>query len=112
MRYVFGFLCVCGLVGTLPQSVSAQDAEEGTTSEPNLQEPAPPSEPAPEEPALQLQLDAAGVEVVPSRHGHSPTDTRRCDFVCGERKSGSASLLLLWLSALPLLLVGGLLLSA
>jgi len=66
MRYLFGFLCVCALVRTSPLSVSAQDAEEGATSEPNLQEPATPSEPAPEEPALQLQLDAAGVDVAPS----------------------------------------------
>jgi hypothetical protein len=66
MRYLFGFLCVCTLGGTLPLSASAQDAEQGTTSEPNLQEPAPSSEPAPEEPALQLKLDSAGVEVVPS----------------------------------------------
>jgi hypothetical protein len=66
MRYFFGFICVCTLGGTLPLSASAQDAEQGTTSEPNLQEPAPSSEPAPEEPALQLKLDSAGVEVVPS----------------------------------------------
>jgi hypothetical protein len=66
MRYLFGFLCVCAVVGTLPLSVSAQAGEEDTTSEPNLEEPAPSSEPAPEEPALQLKLDDAGVEVVPS----------------------------------------------
>jgi hypothetical protein len=65
MRYLFGFLCVCAL-GLVPLSVSAQDAEEGATSEPNLQEPAPSSEPAPEEPALQLRLDSAGVAVAPS----------------------------------------------
>jgi hypothetical protein len=66
MRYLFGLLCVCALVGTLPQSANAQGGEEGATSEPNLQEPAPSSEPASEEPALQLKLDSAGVEVVPS----------------------------------------------
>ena len=60
MRYLFGFLCVCALVGNLPLSASAQTGEEGTISEPNLHEPAP------EEPALQLKLDAAGVEVTPS----------------------------------------------
>jgi hypothetical protein len=60
MRYLFGFLCVCALVGTSPLSVSAQAGEEGATSEPGLEEPAP------EEPALQLKLDAAGVDVVPS----------------------------------------------
>jgi hypothetical protein len=45
--------------------VSAQAEKEGKTSEPNLLEPGPSSEPAPEEPALQLKLDSAGVEVVP-----------------------------------------------
>jgi hypothetical protein len=54
------------LVAALPQSASAQDAEEGATSEQHLQEPAPSPEPAPEEPALQLKLDAAGVDVAPS----------------------------------------------
>jgi hypothetical protein len=65
MRYLFGFLCVCALVGTSPLNASAQAGEVATASEENLQEPAPPSEPAPEEPALQLKLDDAGVEVVP-----------------------------------------------
>jgi hypothetical protein len=64
----------------LPLSVSAQAGEEDATSEPNLQELAPSfepdpenlkdsvpsSEPASEEPVLQLELDSAGVEVVPS----------------------------------------------
>ena len=59
MRYLFGFLCVCAL-GVVPLSASAQGGEEGATFEQNLQEPAP------EEPALQLKLDDAGVEVVPS----------------------------------------------
>jgi len=67
MRYLFGFLCVCALVGNLPLSASAQTGEEGTISEPNLEQPAAPSsEPAPEEPALQLKLDSAGVDVGPS----------------------------------------------
>ena len=66
MRYLLGCLFVCALVGTSPLSVSAQAGEEGATPEPNLQEPAPSSEPAPEEPALQLKLDAAGVDVAPS----------------------------------------------
>jgi hypothetical protein len=65
MRYLFGFLCVCALAA-LPQSASAQAGAEGETTEPNLQEPAPSSEPAPEEPALQLKLDDAGVGVTPS----------------------------------------------
>jgi hypothetical protein len=60
VRYLFGFLCVCALVGTSPLSASAQAGEEGATPEPNLQEPAP------EEPALQLKLDDAGVEVAPT----------------------------------------------
>jgi hypothetical protein len=50
----------------LPQSASAQAGEADTASEQNLQEPTPSSEPATEEPALQLKLDAAAVEVVPS----------------------------------------------
>ena len=54
MRYLVGFVCVLALVGS-PLSVGAQDNEAGTTSEP-----------APKEPALQLQLDDAGVEAVPS----------------------------------------------
>jgi hypothetical protein len=58
-------MVLAGLVA-LPLSASAQSGEEGATSEPNVQEPAPSSEPAPEEPALQLKLDSAGVEVVPS----------------------------------------------
>jgi hypothetical protein len=66
MRYLFVFLCVCALVAALPQSASAQDAEEGATSEQHLQEPAPSPEPAPEEPALRLELDSAGVDVAPS----------------------------------------------
>ncbi len=53
MRYLFGFLCVCAVVATLPLSVGAQDAEEGATSEPNLKEPAP------EEPALEVKLAPA-----------------------------------------------------
>ena len=65
MRYLFGFLCIC-TVSLVLQSASAQAGQEGTTSEPNLQEPVLSSEPAPEEPALQLQLDSAGVDVVPS----------------------------------------------
>jgi len=68
MRYLFGFLCVCA-VGVVPlsQSVSAQTSEEGTAAEPSLlEEPAPSSEPTPEEPALRLELDSAGVNVAPS----------------------------------------------
>ena len=66
MRYLLGFLCVWALLGTSPLSVSAQAGEEGATPGPNLQEPAASSEPVSEEPALQLQLNSAGVDVVPS----------------------------------------------
>ena len=40
MRYLFGFLCVCALVGASPLSASAQGDEEGTTAEPSLEAPA------------------------------------------------------------------------
>jgi hypothetical protein len=59
MRYLVGFVVLVAL-GISPLSATAQAGEEGATSEPNLQEPSP------EEPALQLRLDDAGVEVVPS----------------------------------------------
>jgi hypothetical protein len=50
------------------QHVEAQSAgEAATTSEPNLQEPAPSSEPASEEPVLQIELTPAGVDVAPSQ---------------------------------------------
>ncbi|KPK66326.1 MAG: hypothetical protein AMS21_02645 [Gemmatimonas sp. SG8_38_2] len=62
MRYLIGFVLALALVAS-PLSVSAQDAEEGTAPEPSAGESAPPSEPAPEEPSLQLQLDDAGVQV-------------------------------------------------
>jgi hypothetical protein len=67
MRYLSGFVgketvvrkLVLGMMlaglGTLPQSASAQAEEAATTSEP-----------APEAPALQIELDTAGVDVVPS----------------------------------------------
>lgn len=54
MRYLFGFLCVCTLVGTLPLSANAQD--EAATSEPTLEEPAPSSEPAGEERGLSPRV--------------------------------------------------------
>ena len=65
MRYLVGLMSIFAMVA-LPLSVGAQDAEEGATPEPSLPEPAPSSEPVPEEPALQLKLDDAGVEVAPS----------------------------------------------
>ena len=64
MRLVLAMV-LAGLAA-LPPSASAQDTEEGATPEQHLQESASSSEPAPEEPALQLKLDDAGVEVTPS----------------------------------------------
>ena len=63
MRYLAGFVFVLTLP-VLPLSVSAQDGERGATSEPIAEEPS--SEAAPEEPALQLELEPAGVNVTPS----------------------------------------------
>ncbi len=63
MRYLVGFACVLAALMASPLSVSAQVNEEGT--EPNVEESAPSSEPVPEEPALQLKLDYAGVGVAP-----------------------------------------------
>jgi hypothetical protein len=65
MRYWIAFTSVL-LLAALPLSATAQDAEEGTTPEPSAEEPAPSSESAPEEPALQLELDETGVNVAPS----------------------------------------------
>ena len=72
MRYLVGFVFVLSLVA-LPQSVSAQDEETqtdkvGATSEPSS------SKPAPEEPALQLQLDSAGVDVATGKYSYTYTD--------------------------------------
>ena len=66
MRYLIGFVCLLAALVASPLSAGAQTGQEGTDSEPNLQEPAPSSEPVPEEPALQLELDSAGVDVTPS----------------------------------------------
>jgi hypothetical protein len=63
MRLVLAM--VLAALASSPLSVSAQAAEAATTSEPNLQEPAPSPETA-EEPALQLKLDDTGVGVTPS----------------------------------------------
>jgi len=68
MRYLVGLMPIFAML-VLPLSASAQDVEADASSEPNLQEPAPSTEPAPEEPALQLQLDDAGVEVTPTPEG-------------------------------------------
>jgi hypothetical protein len=73
MRLVMAMV-LAGLVA-LPLTASAQAGEEHSLSfwhDEALKialfssSPAPSSEPAPEEPALQLKLDDAGVEVVPS----------------------------------------------
>jgi len=66
MGWLFGLGMVLAALVALPQNTSAQDIEEGATPEPTAEEPAPSSEPAPEEPALKLELDAAGVDVAPS----------------------------------------------
>jgi hypothetical protein len=66
MRYLIGFMFLLTGLLALPLSASAQDAEESATPESSAEEPAPTSEPAPKEPALQLKLDKSGVEVVPS----------------------------------------------
>ena len=66
MRYLVGLVCVLAALVVSPLSVSAQDGEESTTVEPSAEEPTPSSEPAPEEPALQLKVDDTGVDVVPS----------------------------------------------
>ena len=70
MRYLVGLAVALALVA-LPLSVSAQDAAESATpeasaEEPVTEKPTPSAEPAPEEPALQLKLDEAGVEVTPT----------------------------------------------
>jgi hypothetical protein len=65
MRYVVGFVLALALVAS-PLSVSAKIGDDGAAPEPNVEEPTPSSEPAPEEPALQLELDSAGVDVVSS----------------------------------------------
>ena len=87
MRYLVGLVLALALLAS-PLSVSAQDAEEGATSEPGAQEPAPSSEPAGEErvpgierrhpeafvdplqpasePALKLEVDSTALEVTPT----------------------------------------------
>ena len=87
MRYLFGFLCVCALLGTLPLSAGAQAGEEHSLSFWHDEAlkialfssyPAPSPDTAPEEPALQLKLDDGGVEVTPTPEGFyivEPTPT-------------------------------------
>ena len=64
MRYLFGLTLVLVVLAVLPQVANAQADEEGASAGPTAQEPA--LEPAPEEPALQLRLDDAGLGVTPS----------------------------------------------
>ena len=66
MRYLLGLMCVVATLFASPLSVGAQAEEAGTTPEPVLPEPSPSSEPAPQEPTLQLKLDPGGVNVTPS----------------------------------------------
>ncbi len=74
MRYLVGFVGLLAGLATLPLSATAQVDEEAAPSEENVQEPAPAAKPVPEEPALQLKLDSAGVEVVQS--GQTLQETR------------------------------------
>lgn len=53
MRYLVGFMFVLAVVIS-PQSASARAGEEGTATEPHLEEPAPSSEPAVEEGGSRL----------------------------------------------------------
>lgn len=81
MRYAMGkgtvmrklvLATVLAGLGSLPLGVSAQAGEEVTPSEPNLREPAPSAEPARKEPAMQLKLDEAGVDVAPGCPPRTP----------------------------------------
>ena len=83
MRYLFGSLCICAL-GLVPLSAGAQAGKEGTSAEPSAEEPVQSTQPTrsrlerwhPEafvdptkpasDPALQLELDSAGLEVTPT----------------------------------------------
>jgi hypothetical protein len=66
MRYSLILLAMTlGAPLTLPLSVSAQAAEEDSLSSWQVDEGASLEQPASEEPALQLELDDAGVGVVP-----------------------------------------------
>jgi len=55
-------MSVAGAVNAQPEAAG----EEGTIAEQNVEEPASSSEPASEAPALQLKLDAAGLDVAAS----------------------------------------------
>jgi hypothetical protein len=84
MRYLFGFVCVLAGLVALPLSASAQAEKEGGSAEPSAEKPAQSTQPTrsrverwhPEayvdptkpasEPALQLEVDSAGLEVTPT----------------------------------------------
>jgi len=53
------------VLATLPQSASAQVGQEDASPESNLQEPASSSEPASEEPVLEIELTPIDIQVVP-----------------------------------------------
>jgi len=86
MRYLVGFVCVLAALVAVPQSASSQGAEEGTTSEPTLDEFAPSSEASPEKPWLRIELTPTawlrieltptGVELVPSPRRIEKVDPR------------------------------------
>ena len=81
MRYLVGLICALAFVVS-PRSANAQAGEAATTSEPNMEQPAAPSsEPASEEPGLQLELDDDSVKLAPGplekadEYPPSPSDT-------------------------------------
>ena len=67
MRLLLAMTLLFG-IAALPLSVSAQPAEEDSLSSWQVDEGASLEQPASEEPALQLKLDEAGVEVAPTEH--------------------------------------------
>lgn len=69
MRDLVGFVCVMALVA-LPRSASAQ--VEAVISEPSVEEAAPTSETAAQEPALKLEIDEAGVQLDSSPPRRTP----------------------------------------
>ena len=76
MRYLVGFVVAVALTAS-SLGVSARNTDEGTSSEGAAQGPALTSEPTSEEPALQLRLDEAGVEVEPSQRASIAAAAKR-----------------------------------
>ncbi|MBW1760079.1 MAG: hypothetical protein JRE45_01370 [Deltaproteobacteria bacterium] len=77
MRYFVGFACVVVVLVASPLSASAQAGEEGTAAEPSAEQSVQSTQPTrsrlerwhPEafvDPALQLGVDSAGLEVTPT----------------------------------------------